>query len=443
MLKLHDMLGTSIDFFRAGIWQFDDGNQTWWRSAVIKPLRVIVLTIHGFIINKCAVQASALTYYTLLAVVPVLAMVLGVARGFGLDSHLEKLLYERLAGQEETINWIITISRNLLQNTRGGVIAGIGVALLFWSALKVLGRVEAALNQIWKVSSRTVIRKFTDYLSILIIGPFLLVISSSINIYISAHMVEIAKEVVILRMASPLLFFMLKFVPYCLAWLLFTVVFIVIPNVRVKLMSAAIGGLIAGVIFQLMQGGYIYTQLLLSRYNAIYGSFAALPLLLIWMQLSWIIVLFGAQLAYAHQHVGLHAMAVDYDQSSRYLRYKYALYLFWALVKRFKDGNAPTVSQLAEELDLPYALVSQVLEPLIAAELVSTVVRHDDDEYGYQPAMDPHAFTLADFLQALDRTGVEELPKNSGRELEQISLVLDDFTREIQKSKGNVVVKNI
>ena len=443
MLKLNDMWSASRNFFKVGIWQLDDGSRTRLGSAVIKPLRVIVLTIHGFIIDKCALQASALTYYTLLAVVPVLAMLLGVARGFGLELQLEKLLYERMAGQEETINWILTISRNLLQNTHGGIIAGIGVTLLFWSAVKVLGRIEAVLNQIWKVSSRSAIRKFTNYLALLVIAPFLLIISSSINIYISTHMGEFTKEVVLLRMASPLLLFLLKFVPYCLAWLLFTVVFLMIPNTRVKLVSAAIGGLIAGVIFQLMQGGYIYTQVLLSRYNAIYGSFAALPLLLIWMQLSWIIVLFGAQLASAHQHVGLHAMAVDFDRSSRYLRQKYALYVYWALIKRFQAGSAPTVSQMARDLDLHFALVSQVVDTLVRAGLISTIVRDADEEYGYQPSRDPQMVTLVDFLQTLDRSGTDELPKNSGRELERISTMLDDFTREMQNSKENLLIKNL
>jgi membrane protein len=318
------------------------------------------------------------------------------------------------------------------------------VVLLFWSALKVLGRIETISNQIWKVASRSMVRKFTDYLAILIIGPLLVIISSSMNIYITAHVAAFSHEFPLLRVASPVVFIMLKILPYGLIWVVFILTYLVIPNTRVKIISAVIGGFVAGAVFQPLQGGYMNVQVLLSRYNAIYGSFAALPLLLIWLQLSWIIVLFGAQLAYAHQHVGRHAVAVDYSRISIGLRKKYALYIYWALVHRFRKGRAPLpMPALAERLDLPYGIVARTIDILAGCGLVSAVVVHSQEEMGYQPAMDINTISVSDVLQALDSVGDDVVPERIGADFERIFDTVETLAKGVRQSPADRLVKDI
>jgi membrane protein len=237
---------------------------------------------------------------------------------------------------------------------------------------------------------------------------------------------------------------LLKLLPYGLIWLVFVLIYLVIPNTRVKFLPAIIGGLVAGAVFQLVQGGYINAQVFLSKYNAIYGSFAALPLLLIWMQLSWIIVLFGAQLAYAQQYVGRHAVAVDYSRISLNLQKKYALYVLWALIRQFHKGGA-TLSQpeLAQQLDLPYGIVARAIDTLLRCGMISAVIVDSQEGIGYQPARDIHAISVSDVLQALDKAGDDELPDNSGGDFQRIFDAVEALADTIRHSPTDLLVKDI
>jgi membrane protein len=290
-------------------------------------------------------------------------MAFGIAKGFGFEQRLETQLYQRLAGQEEVVRRIIAFARSLLENTQGGIVAGIGVAVLFWSALKVLGHIEGALNEIWKVRPRSFIRRLTDYMAVMILSPVLVIVSSSVNVYITAEIKAITGRLALLQVASPVIYFLLQLLPYGLIWILFILIYVVMPNTRVSLKSALVAGLIGGTFFQLSQGLYINAQVVVSKYNAIYGSFAALPLFLIWLQLSWMLVLFGAQIAYAHQHVGNYTGRVDPGRASPATVRLCALWLVNRIVKAFETGRpAPLPETLAEDLQLPFSMVEEILD---------------------------------------------------------------------------------
>ena len=192
-----------IRFLETEIWRLDKSDLPTVRALLLKPMRVLLLTVQGYVRDDCALRASALTFYSLLAVVPVAAMAFGIAKGFGLEQRLEKMFYQQLAGQEVVVDKIITFARSLLANTQGGLIAGIGVVLLFWSAVKVLNHIEGTLNDIWKVQSRSFVRKFTDYLAILVIGPLLVILSSSINLFIMAQVEAITGRLALLKISQP------------------------------------------------------------------------------------------------------------------------------------------------------------------------------------------------------------------------------------------------
>jgi membrane protein len=444
MAKLQAAKTRVTRFLQTEIWRLSKGDLTRFKRLLLKPFQVLLLTVQGYVRDNCALRASAMTFYSLLSVVPVVALAFGIAKGFGLEQRLEGQLYERLAGQEEVVAQILTFARSLLENTKGGLVAGIGVIFLFWTALKVLRHIEDALNEIWKVKSRTFVRQFTDYLTIMIISPLLMIVSSSLNVYITTQVTAITDTVTVLEVASPVIFHVLQWVPYALTWLLFIMVYLVMPNTRVRFGSALIAGIIAGTLFQVLQGSYLHIQVLLSRYNAIYGSFAALPFFLIWLQLSWMILLLGAQIAYAHQHVGQYAQAVDYQDASPHMQKQYALYLLRFMIGAFEKGDPPpTAEQIADRLHLPHGLVVQLTERLIQAGMVSAVQHPTMEALGYQPARDIHAITVADVLESWDRVGQDDLPERHDQGVASVAHALAAIGREIKKATANRLVKDL
>jgi membrane protein len=445
MASMHDRVSKISDFLSTGIWRVDPRTLHGSNALLIRPLRIIALSVQEFIKDNCALRASALTFYSLLSVVPVMALLFGIAKGFGLEQRLETMLYERLAGQEEVLDKIITFSRSLLENTKGGVIAGIGVLLLFWSAIKLMGHIEKALNEIWKVKPRTFVRRFTDYLSVMIISPLLVIVSSSVNVYITTQIKAMAGEMVVVRMVGPFILMMLKLLPFGLIWILFVMLYMVMPNTRVRLTSSVIAGAIAGVAFQLLQGIYISAQVLVARYNAIYGSFAALPLFLMWLQLSWVIVLYGAQIAFAHQHVSHAAMLVDIENTSSETQKLFAAHILKHIIERFQKGSAPqTAEQISKALRLPNGMAAQLLQRLVDSGMVSMVTNGRQTDFGFQPARDIQGITMADLLSTWDKVGRDPAwPTESDSRLGRIQEKMLQIREDIGKSQANCLIKDI
>jgi len=435
----------ALNFVTTGIWQLNKEDLSKPKGVLLKPLRVVLLTIRGYVRDNCALQASALTFYTLLSIVPVVAMAFGIAKGFGLEQRLETQLYLRFAGQEEVLSKVITFARSLLENTKGGLIAGIGVVLLFWSAIKVLNHIENTLNHIWKVSARSFIRKFTDYLSILIISPLLVIVSSSVNVYITTQVMAIAGKLALLQAASPVIFMLLKLLPYGLVWLLFILIYMIMPNTQVKFSAAVIAGVFAGTVYQITQGIYISAQVLVSKYNAIYGSFAALPMFLIWLQLSWMIVLLGAEIAFAHQHVSHYTMATDYRKTSPDFRRRYALLILRLIILRFQQGESPfSAEQISKQLKAPFLMVVQLIDQLCESNLISAVEsKKNNGPSAYQPAKDIHTITVASVLDALDKRGDKDLPTEKDTDFATVSRAVEDIRKEMDGSSANRLVKDI
>ena len=273
------------------------------KSLSLRALRIFMLSLNEYNRDKCSLHASALTFFSLLSIVPVFAMAFGIAKGFG----LETMLHERLMavdGQQEILQKVVQFSESMLQNTKGGLIAGVGVVLLFWSVINVLQNIEKSFNHIFAVrKERTLTRKLADYMTIMLICPILVILSGSVTVFISTQIANIVHQSGQAgALIGPHVLKLLRLLPYVIFWLLLTFLYIVMPNTRVKIKSAFYGALVAGTLYQLVQVLYIKSQMVASNLGAIYGSFAALPLFLTWLQLSWQIVLYGAELAFAHQN---------------------------------------------------------------------------------------------------------------------------------------------
>ncbi|NIQ39981.1 MAG: YihY family inner membrane protein [Proteobacteria bacterium] len=439
------LLSRFIDFTKTEIWRIRLGDLPRTKGFLIKQLRILLLVIRGFDEDKCRLRASALTFYSLLSVVPVAAMAFGIAKGFGFARLLEKEIMDKFSGQEEVVARIIDYAHTLLENTKGGVLAGIGVAILLWSVLKVLSHIESSFNEIWGIKeNRPIGRKFTDYLSIMLVCPLLVIISSSATLFITTQVTSITQKVALLGTLSPLIFFFLRILPYCLIWILFTFMYIFMPNTKVSFTSGLVGGIIAGTLFEVAQWAYISFQVGVARYNAIYGSFAFLPLFVLWLQLSWMIILFGAEISFAHQNVETYEFEPDGSRISPRFKKLLSLQISHLLVKNFSKGIKPvTARQISQTLEIPIRLVNEILHDLVESRVFSDTLAGEDGELAYQPARDINGLTIQFVIKAMEEQGVDTIPIAQTEELKALSDALSAFEATIQKSPKNRLLKDI
>lgn len=415
-----------------------------WKRGLVRLVRLVLLSIRGFRGDNCSLRASALTFYTLLSIVPVVAMLFGIAKGFGFEARLEAQILENFQAQETVVLRIIEFARRLLENTRGGMIAGIGVALLFWSVMKVLGDIETSFNHIWKVEhSRSFARKFSDYFSVMLVSPVLVLISGSLTIFITHRIIQITEKMVP-GFVSPVIFIGLKYFPYCLIWALLTFIYIIMPNTKVRLSSAAAGGILAGTAYQAAQLGYVWFQIALSKFNAIYGSFAALPLFLIWLQLSWLIVLAGAEIAYAHQTLDLFEFDPECRKENGRSAKLTALSVACMVIRNFAAPAPPvTENQIAGAVSAPRTLVRKAIEDLAACGILCAVLQDGNDEPAWQPARDTGALTITEVLFALDGKDDSLNPEFRDGQWKTLSESLESFERLAEKAPANHLLKEL
>jgi len=439
------MLRKWVNFIKTDIWRIRLSDHSPGKSLLIRLIRVVALAVRGFNENKCKFRASALTFYTLLSIVPVIALMFGIAKGFGLQKQVEEQLLAKMEGQKEVVTKIIDFSNSLLVNTSGGVIAGIGVAFLFWTIISVLSNIENSFNDIWGVvKPRTFGRKFGDYLSIILVCPILLVISGSATIFVSSQVNLITEKIPLLQNLGPAFWVLLKILPYLSIWVAFTFIFAFMPNTKVRLKSALIGGIVAGTIFEVAQWVYIDFQIGVAKYGAIYGSFAALPLFLIWLQTSWFIVLFGAEVSFAHQNVETYEFEPDCLSVSHTFKTLLSLLVAHRLIHRFCDGEKPCDdSQLSHELEIPVRLVRQILFELSESGVLSEVRKGEDRELAYQPAIDVDKITVKFVIDRLQQRGTSSIPVICSRELDKLSDCLRQFGENLEKSPANLLLKNL
>lgn len=442
---LSSQFAQSIRFLKTDIWRIRTSKLSTQKSFWIRQLRIILLAIRGFGEDKCQLRASALTFYSLLSVVPVVAMAFGIAKGFGFERLLERQLVENLQGQQEVLEQIIGFANTLLDNTRGGLIAGVGIAVLFWTVIKLLGNIETSFNDIWGIKTpRTMGRKFSDYLSVILVCPFLLIMASSVTVLITNYVTLIVDSLSFLGPLAGAIILSLKILPYAVIWIVFTFMYFFMPNTKVTIKSALLAGIIAGTIFQLLQWGYITFQVGAAKYGAIYGSFAALPLFLVWLQLSWLVVLFGAEVSFAEQNVGTYEFEPDSLKVSRRFRSLLTLRITHFYVKKFQQGEKPpTADDISDQLEIPIRLVRQILFELIEAGILSEVKLDDSESIGFQPARTIEKITVFGVMDQLDQQGIDSLPIAQSKDLDKLKASLVRLHEMLVKSPDNLKLKDV
>ena len=396
-----------IRFVTYDIWRITENEVSGLKELYINIIKTIILAIRGFQSDNLQIKASALTYSTLLSIVPMLAVLLGIAKGFGFQGAVRQELFDYFPGHELELSKAFEFVESYLAQAQGGVIIGVGLILLFYTVINLISAIEDTFNDIWQIQkSRPWHRKITDYLALFIILPILMVASSGISIFVSTLQNSFLSNYLFF---PPILEITLHIAPFIITSLVFTGLYISLPNTKVRFLNGLIAGFLSGCAFQFFQFIYISGQIWVSKYNAIYGSFAALPLLLLWLQLSWLICLFGAELSYASQNVKKFSFERDSKNISR--RYKDFLTLLIAslIVKRFEKEEKPyTADELSEAYRIPIRLTTQILYLLKELNIIIEVNYGNDDRVAYyQPAVDINKITVSYLLTKMDEYGSE------------------------------------
>jgi membrane protein len=439
------MIARIMRFVKYDIWNMQLAQISATRAFLLKLARIVVLSVRGFDEDKCVLRASALTFYTMLSIVPVLAMAFGIAKGFGFEKLLERQILERMQGQEEIATYMISFSGSMLENTKGGMVAGIGIVLLFWAVIKLLGNIETSFNAIWGVAkNRSMSRKFCDYLSAMLLCPLLLIMAGGINVLISSRVRDMVEKLPLLDMVGPMIFSLLNLFPYCVMWGLFMFLYMFMPNTKVRFKSGVAGGIVAGTLFQVLQMVYISFQIGVAQYNAVYGGFAALPLFLIWLNMSWLIVLLGAEITFAFQH----ADTYEFEPECRALKPAYkrlmTLWVMHLLVKSFQKGDCPPgVDDISMMLRMPARLVQQILSELTLCGMVSEVSSTGKNAVGYHPARDISAITISSVIEALDDHGGDGLHVSENEELKMLQQHLEKFRCLVARAPENRILTSL
>lgn len=403
MKKIIRFFLNQIRYVQTDIWRITKRDEEGGHGFLILLAKTLSLSIKNFVKGKMPTRASALCYYSVFALVPMMAFIFGLARGFGFDAYMMELLRERYASHLDLVTIFQEFVENYLNNARGGAFVGIGIAVLLWSVMKVFFQVEISFNEIWLVNkNRNYIRRFTDYISLLLVVPIFVLLSSGVSFYFN-HAITLFHGNYII---SPTLHAVLYAMPFVVAWAIFTMMYVVMPNTKVKFYVAAIAAVVSTAAFFGFKWLYVYVQTMMTTYNAVYGSLAAIPFALLFVQTTWMIILFGAEISFSLQNVRNFEFEKDVeDMSNRYMTFG-LLSVTKIIALHFRDGDAPmTLDELADRHHIPIRFASEVLNRLCKSGILMEC--RNDSKVVYTPAMDINQMTVARFFNLVDCSGVE------------------------------------
>lgn len=396
-------------FFTRDIWQMALDEMSPARRFFYVIMKKLYLAVRFFIDRGIFSAALALTYSTLLAIVPIFAVVFAIARGFGFSKYIEIWFRDVLSSQPQVAETIIKFVNSYLVHTHSGMFLGIGLVFMLWTVLMLIRNIERAFNNIWQVKSGPSLKHtITDYTAMLFLLPIIIVVTSGLSVFL-AIVVDQAKEILLL---GPLMRCGLDLMPYFLMSAAFIALYVFMPNTKVRISAAVIPGILAGVAMELLQFFYIHCQIFLSSYNAIYGSLAALPLFMLWVQISWTICLFGAELCYTNQNLEDFAFLARTDELSHRYRMLLSAILLSKICKRFEDGKKPfSALELKLETGIPIRIVNDLLYDLRQVNLVAISGTGSSafDASCFQPAESLQNITLGAMVDRLESRGAWSL----------------------------------
>jgi membrane protein len=414
------------------VWDAETSELTRFKRLIHSLLKITMMVVRDFIENLVKLQAMALAFKTLLSLAPLLAVIFSILKGLGVHNRMEPALAEALAplgekGQEITAHLI-----GFVDKMSAGALGSVGMVALLVTVLSLMGSIEEAFNHIWHVKApRKLARKFSDYLSVILVGPVLVVAALTITATLQSN--AFVQKLLSLEPFGTVILTFLRLVPYLTLWGAFSFIYRFIPNTRVKLQSALVGGFAAAVLWQTVGWGFTVFVASSTRYYAIYSSFAILLLFLLWLHVGWVIVLLGAQVAYAHQHVHFFEGEREMLAYSPAGREKLALEMLSLIGRNFHDGRDPmSVSEMAAQLRLPAGMMKDFMEMFHQARLVLPLA---DDET-FVLARDPETITIKEILDCVRNSGPRtKKPLNyRSKEESQIDALLLDVDHSVTEA---------
>ena len=379
-------------------------------------IRTIVLVVRGFGSKNLNDKAKSLTYSLIFAIVPILAMIVAVAKGFGVEDMIERQLNASFLGETEMVPTIMEMVERYLETAQGGVFIGIGILILLWAVYSFFQSVETAFNHIWNVrNSRSILRQATTYIALVVLIPVLMVCSAGINIFVHSTVENWVNSETLVYLHSS----SAKLLQFLMCWIFFVWMYIAIPNTKVRFKSAVIPGVIMGTLFQLLQMLSVYLIAMLSRTSIVYGAFATLPILMTFLQYSSLLILIGAEMSYAIQNNEEFEYEQDLNRMSRRYKDFIMLYLLSVIIKRFEHDEEPLTShELAIRDHLPIRLVNQLLGRMVETGILREVYVEGKEERTVQPAMDTHRISIGMVLERIDAQGTESFLQSPSDEMQ-------------------------
>lgn len=433
-LNIYDKTLKFINYCWSGVWR--EPRNTFR----IRLIKTISLSIRSFMDRGLQMKSAALTFSTVLAIVPAFALLLAIGRGFGFQDLLTQNIFHYFPAQHKAIATALTFVDSYLQEASNGIFVGVGILVLLWTLISLLSTIEEAFNNVWDIKKdRTIYQKITDYISICVLIPILMVCSSGVSIFMST----IIQTKLHLTFLTPIINISLEASPVILAWLAFSLSYFLIPNTKVQFKYAAVSGLICAIAFQILQLLFVNGQIYVSKYNAIYGSFAFLPLLLIWLQLSWLILLFGCVLTYSMQNIFAFNFLGNVSNVSQDYQRKVSLVVCFAILKSFIDGkNPPTRNELSTNYDIPIRMVGDITFALHEAGLVNYVLLKNE-ETGYAPAKECSSLTVGQLFRILDNLGDNDFIPHFNSLYPDLVKKVNELNNVAWDCADNMLVKDI
>lgn len=393
-----------VHFFKVGIWHVKRQDVPAWKYFVYSAAKKLLLAVERATTKRMMNAASALTYSTLLAIVPILAVVFAVARGFGYNKYMESWFRDTLASQPQAADVIVGFVNSYLVHTKSGVFLGVGLVFMLWTVFMLVGNIEQTFNHIWQVKKpRSLFRTVTDYMAMFLLVPIVIVVTSGLSIFVAT----VSDSMEGYALLAPVMRFIIALMPYVFMSAVFVALYVFMPNTKVKLGCAIVPGILAGVAMQGLQLVYIHSQIWVSSYNAIYGSFAALPMFMLWVQISWIICLFGAELCYTSQNLEDFAFRAKTEDISHRYRLMMSVMLAALICKRFDEGGRPyTALELKLKTDIPVRIVNDLLYELTRVHVIIEVMGDEKgQEVMFQPAETTERLSVGTLVSRLESEG--------------------------------------
>ncbi len=428
------------NFLSTEIWRITYNEFSKSKRFLINLIKIVILSVRGYFKNRLGVVSAGLTYSIAFAIVPVFALFIAISKGFGIESFIRKFLEETFLAQTNIIPIAMGFVEKYLQTMRNGFFIGSGIIILIVSVMNLFIRVEGSMNKIWQVKkSRSLLKQFSTYFTGLVFFPFLVTIVSASSIYFHT----IFSKTFIFEIFSPLTKFFFAMVPYLMTWLFFTLIYIVIPNTKVKFNNGLIAGLVAGTLFQIFQSLYINGQINLTRYNAVYGGFAAIPLLLLWVKISSLILLIGAEISYNLQNLKNYDFIKETDNISPRYKEKLTFFIIYIIIQRFKEGQNPTtIDIIIEKYKMPIRLVNQIVLLLNEAGLI-IATKDEKDNTGYLPAMDINQITVDMVNEKLKNHGSKLFLDSQNQEIKEFNNKLELIYNKKSEVTNKILLKDL